>query len=69
MLDMSQCQYSFMYGKLYFSFVYRTRQADFICVKLSNNGDFLAAATTDNIITLWRLHSAEVVLSLPGHTE
>ena len=54
---------------LFFLVVCRTRQADFICVKLSNNGDFLAAATTDNIITLWRLHSAEVVLSLPGHTE
>ena len=47
----------------------RTRVADFICVKLSATCEFLAAATTDNIITLWKLATAEVVLSLPGHTE
>ena len=47
----------------------RTRNGDFICMKLSPFRDFLAAATTDNIITVWRLSTAEVVLSLPGHTE
>ena len=47
----------------------RTRKSDLICVKLGTTGDLLAAATTDNIITLWRLDTAEVVLSLPGHTE
>ena len=47
----------------------RTRNGDFICMKLSPFRDFLAAATTDNIITVWRLNTAEVVLSLPGHTE
>jgi hypothetical protein len=29
----------------------------------------LAAGTVDNMITLWNLASAEVVLSLPGHNE
>ena len=47
----------------------RTRTSDFICVKLSPFREFLAAATTDNIITIWRLNTNEVVLSLPGHTE
>ena len=47
----------------------RTRQSDFICVKLSPFREFLAAATTDNIITIWRLNTSEVVLSMPGHTE
>lgn len=45
----------------------RAKQSDFICMKLSPN--FLAAGTVDNIITIWRLASAEVVQSLPGHTE
>ena len=49
----------------------RTRPADFICVKLCNNepSRFLAAATTDNIITIWNIYTAEIVLSLPGHNE
>ena len=47
----------------------RTRSSDFICVKLSPFREFLAAATTDNIITIWRLNTSEVVLSMPGHTE
>lgn len=47
----------------------RTRSADFVCVKVSYTLEFLAAATTDNIITLWKMATAEVVLSLPGHTE
>ena len=48
----------------------RTRRSDFICVKLSNsNGDYLAAASNDNIITIWKLASAEVVMSLPGHNK
>ena len=47
----------------------RTRQSDFICVKLGNFGEFLAAATTDDIVTVWKLDTAEVVLSLPGHTK
>lgn len=47
----------------------RTRSADFVTVKVSYTLEFLAAATTDNIITLWKMATAEVVLSLPGHTE
>ena len=47
----------------------RARQADFICMQVSSNGEFLAAGTSDNIITIWNLKSTEVVLSLPGHNE
>ena len=49
------------------------KQADnsilFICMEVSSNGEFLAAATSDNIVTIWNLKSTQVVMSLPGHTE
>ena len=47
----------------------RARHADFICMQVSSNGEYLAAGTSDTIITLWDLKTTQVVLSLPGHNE
>ena len=52
----------------------RTRLADFICMKVGNEGHetndlaLLAAGTVDNIITIWDFESAQILLSLPGHS-
>ena len=53
----------------------RNRVADFICMKIGNDGYYsddtitlVAAGTVDNLITVWDLDSAQVLLSLPGHT-
>ena len=52
----------------------RTRLADFICMKVGNEGHetndlaLLAAGTVDNIITIWDFDSAQILLSLPGHS-
>ena len=53
----------------------RTRLADFICMKVGKEGHetgdeltLLAAGTVDNIITVWDFESAQILLSLPGHS-
>ena len=52
----------------------RTRLADFICMKVGNEGHetddlaLLAAGSVDNIITIWDFESAQILLSLPGHS-
>ena len=53
----------------------RTRLADFICMNVGNEGHdtegdltLLAAGTVDNIITIWDFESAQILLSLPGHS-
>ena len=53
----------------------RTRLADFICMTLCREGHeieedltLLAAGTVDNIITIWDFESAQILLSLPGHS-
>ena len=58
----------------------RTRVSDFICMAMGLNGgcdatgtdigkaSLVAAATVDNLITVWDFGSAQVLLSLPGHS-
>lgn len=47
----------------------RNRESFFNCMTVSGSGKMLAAATVDNMITVWEVETSQVQCSLPGHCE